>query len=139
MILSQGPGANSILQTLFARIVADTTTTSTGFVTLLSLAVTTLPNTKLVIRGAAHCSNTAVNNQLWFRITVDGVVRNSGGVRYPGLPAVGAVVEHVETGLAAGAHTILLEWRVNAGTGRVRPVTVPDNESASLLVQEVTL
>jgi hypothetical protein len=41
------------------------------------------------------------------------------------------------SGLGAGAHTIVLQWRVGSGTGQVRP-SVSEDENASLLVQEVS-
>lgn len=43
-----------------------------------------------------------------------------------------------KTGLAVGAHTVLLQWRTSANTARCRPTTTV-NEHASLRIQEVTV
>jgi hypothetical protein len=41
--------------------------------------------------------------------------------------------------LAAGAHTVKIRWKVSGGTGQIRAATIPTQEHASLLVEEVTV
>lgn len=124
-------------QSVFAEIAADATFTSATFVDVLTAAITTLGSTKLVINSSFALSNSSTNTTHHFRITVDGVAKRGCGVRYINAPGVAGAIALLVTGLAAGAHTVKLQARVDSGTLRIRPVTAPDDEHASLVVQEV--
>jgi hypothetical protein len=124
-------------QSVFAEVSADTTITSATFVDLLSAAITTLGGTKLVITSSFALSNSGANTTHHFRLTVDGVAKRGCGVRYVNAPAAAGGIALLVTGLAAGAHTVKLQARVDSGTLRIRPVAAPDDEHASLVVQEV--
>jgi hypothetical protein len=86
-----------------------------------------------------HCSNVQNNRQLDFRLSVAGVVAraagtvNAGGAGNP----VGATLIFQSGALTAGSNTVLIEWRVSAGTGQIRPVAAVNSEYASLLIMEV--
>jgi len=127
-------------QSVFLEKTTDATTTSTTFVTLLSQAITMAGSTNLLIHFSAGVSNTGNNSQTYFRITVDGVVKRGVSVVSSSAGAVesAAMVLKV-TGLSAAAHTVLVEWKVGGSTGQVRPVTAPDSEHASLLLEEVAV
>lgn len=137
MLLANPIVPSGIVQTLNAAVVADTTTSSTGFVDLLTINVTTLAGTKLVIRASFACANSVTGSGIYFRITTDGVSRGGACTRYGGAPGSSGALNYLETALAAGAHVIRLQWRVDGGQGRIRPVVAVDAESCHLMVQEV--
>jgi len=126
-------------QTVFSEISTDTTTSSTTFVDLLTATLTTVAGTKLIVIATFAVSNSNSNAQQHFRMTVDGIVKRGCGVRFVNNPSAAGSLALVVTGLSAGSHTIKLQWRADAsgGTVQVRPVTAPDDEHASLVVQEV--
>jgi hypothetical protein len=123
-------------QTVFSELAADTSITSATFVDVITAAITTLGGTKLIITSSFALSNTGANTGHHLRITVNGVAKRGCGLRYVNSPAIAGVIALVVTGLAAGAHTVKLQARVDPGTLRIRPVTAPDDEHASLVVQE---
>lgn len=129
----------SALQSAFSEITVDTTTTSTTFVDLLSVVVTTLAGTKLLIHASTSASNTGVNGEVRFRVTIDGTaVRGWSNVKTGAGQTASGGFTYRKTGLSAAAHTIKVQWLVDAGTGRIRPATAAiDIEHASLLCQEV--
>lgn len=124
-------------QTVFAEVAADTSITSATFVDVLTAAITTLGGTKLLITCSFALSNSSANTTHHFRITVDGVAKRGAGVRYTNTPGAAGGIAIVVASVAAGAHTIKLQARVDSGTLRIRPVTAPDDEHASLVVQEL--
>jgi hypothetical protein len=128
------------LQTVFAQITVDTTTASAVSVTLLSQAITIQAGSNIIIRLTLGASNSNSNQSLFFRVQVDGVTQRGVGITSSGAnsPSSGALTLLV-TGLAAGARTVTVQWRVSANTGQIRPVTVPDAEAATLMIQEVTV
>ncbi len=128
------------LQSVFAEIAADTTTTSAAFVTLLSQAITIQAGSILLIHFTVSNSHSTNNQTGYFRIQVDGVTVRAAANRNgtSGEPGSCSIVLR-RTGLAVGAHTVTVQWRTSGGTIRVRPITAPDQEHASLLLEEVTL
>ena len=92
-----------------------------------------------LIVQAQGCASNATNNQVvFFRVIVDGIVRRGGSTKSNGGSGVTAFVLSLKiSGLAAGTHSIVVQWRCDAGTAQVRPITAED-ENASLLVQEVS-
>ena len=119
-------------QTVFAELSADTSVTSTTFVDVITANVTTLAGTKLIVNSTFALSNSGANVGHHFRIVVDGTAKRGAGVRYVNTPAVTGAIALVVTGLAAGAHTVKLQARVDSGTLRIRPVTAPDDEHACM-------
>jgi len=92
----------------------------------------------LIIQGIGSISNATNNADVHFRVIVDGIVRRGGATKSNGGSSSTALAVSLKvSGLAAGAHTVVLQWRVGSGTGQVRPNTAED-ENASLLVQEVS-
>jgi hypothetical protein len=136
-----GGGANKLLQTQFIEVTADTTTLSAAFVAFdtITLTFSKLTATSYFVIhfscGASNSTNAAVTA---FRVRVDGVAKRGIGLTAAGAgaPSSGAIVLRVP-GLAAGSHTVDVQWRVTSGTGRCRPATSPDSEHGSLYVEEV--
>lgn len=130
----------TFLQSVFAQITVDTTTASVAFVTLLSQAITIQAGSVLLIHVSAGTSNSANTNTNFFRIQVDGATQRGVAVSLDAANTPGSVALVLRvTGLAAGSRTVVLQWRVGAGTGRIGAVAAPDAEHASLLLEEVTV
>jgi len=138
----QTPSASSggLRQTVFAPISSDTTTTSSTFVDLITQAITITSGGILLINVSASVSNSSVNKAATFRITIDGVTKGGFGVELKSadVPCSGAYVARV-TGLAVGARTVKVQWKTTTGTMQIRPITHPDDEHCSLLIQEVSV
>jgi uncharacterized membrane protein len=134
-------GANGLLQTQFAEVTANTTTASTTFVDLLTVTLTTTAGSALLINFGSSSSNTTASRTNAFRVTVDGVAKRGAAARITTVSeAAGAVIVQKVTGLAAGSHTVKVQWRVtSSSTAQIRPVASPDTEYAALLVKEVTV
>jgi hypothetical protein len=119
----------------------NTTTASGVFVTLLTLPIVTQVGTRLLVHATASSSNQSLTGQsVFFRVTLDGVAQrafaNIVSLLGGNTAQAGAVVL-ILTGLAAGAHTIELQWMTTGGTAQVRPIAAANQEHASLLVQEL--
>jgi hypothetical protein len=143
---STGPtgatGSALFIDSDFAEVTANTTTTSGVFVDLITLVYTKISATSnLHILGHTSSSNSSIlGQQVFNRITVDAVAIR-GCEQVVGLLGAnqaqsGAVNVRV-SGLAAGARTIKMQWRTSGGTAQIRPVAAPDQESASITVLEV--
>jgi hypothetical protein len=122
------------------RQAVDVSTNSTVFIDLLTLAINTTGG-DLEIWFDATNSLTSGNRQTFYKLLVDGVAQD-GTSTFTTFSApvsrTGAIVRKV-TGLAAGAHTVKVQWKVDSGTTQIRPVTAPNSESAGLLVNEVSV
>jgi hypothetical protein len=109
-------------------------------VTLLSTSITITAGSTVVIWVGAGISNTNMNNNMSVRLSVDGVVRRAFQVRSQSANvAAGGSIGYVVTGLAAGARTILLEWKTAGNTAQCRPTTNTDGEFCTIIAQEVTV
>ena len=102
---------------------ADYTTTSTSFVSIddagdpdFSLAITTGGGDVLVSFCGTLTNNSGIN---YLDFTVDGTRfgLDDGIVRMQGAVANAVAFSVWVEGLAAGAHTFVLQWKVSAGTG----------------------
>lgn len=133
-------GTAGLLQTKGAKVTTDKTTTSLTFVELMSLPITTVANSALMIQFAGNFTQSQNNGVIATEIDVDGTQHAAGEVVHGGSGAGSphGLVARV-TGLAAGAHTVKVNWKVQASTGRCRPVTEVDKESASVLVWETSV
>jgi hypothetical protein len=127
----------ALQQTSFAEITSDTTTTSLTYVDLLSVTITTIAG-NISIYASASGDNTNNARLSKYRIMIDGVAdRGFVANVSPSLPDSGAIV--LRRAVTAGSHTIKLQWATSANTARIRPITNPDTDHASLLVEEVTV
>lgn len=124
-------------------VTVDTTTTAVvgAPATLLSRSFTKLGDagsSSLKITAALSPSNDNNDRGVVAQIVVGGTRKVDGA-------SSGKTTDYrhntvtlvwIETGLAAGAHTVDLDWYVESDTGRCRPVTRQD-ESATLIVEEI--
>jgi hypothetical protein len=133
-----GPGG-AFVQSGRAKVLVDTTWAAVAFNTLLSVSLNCEAGSYLLIRSHAHVSMDAANRYGYFRLLLDGSPINAGGGFRDNVPAVAVCLDGREQVLTTAAHTVSFQWRVfNAlWTVRCRPVTQPDAESASLVVEEV--
>lgn len=130
--------APTLLQSVFTEQTADTSTTSTSFVTLLTRAITIQTGSILLIDTTASISNTGVS-AIDIQVTIDGTPVRGSGTRTTAANVPNSLaLTFRRAGLSAGSHTILLQWRTSTGTARCRPTTTL-NEHASLRIQEVTV
>jgi hypothetical protein len=140
------PASGVIIQSQFAERVADITTTSvygagppaTGYVTLLTLTLTTEAN---YLRSLFTCSGDNSNasaRTVYFRLLLDGVKVKGSSFRTTTNTSGTMATELSSYGLVtAGSHTVAVQWCTSASTARIRPVTNPNFDHASLLVQEL--
>jgi hypothetical protein len=137
----QSPGAASttLRQSVFAHITANTTTTSTSFVNLISQAITVGSGAYLIIHAAGAFSNSSTTANMKCRITVDGVTAGGVQLRASALNIGNSWAMVYRLSVEAGARTVALQWLTSTGTAQCRPVTNADGESASLLIEEVTV
>lgn len=133
-VASNGAGG----QALQAEVTADTTTTSTTFVPLLSQAIT-ISGTKILATASVSASASVATRSAQFQLRIDGVVVRSFGVELTqsGVANSGSITRLL-SGLTPGTHTVELYWKFTGATGnvRIRPVTASTAEQASLVVQE---
>lgn len=127
----------SLLQTQYAQVVGNTTTTSATFVTLLTVNITTAAS-QCVIHAMGHVSNSTANRNMRFRVAVDGVSQGGGQFRSVAANIGVPFSLQFRPTLTAGAHVVTLQWaREASGTMQCRPVAAADSETASLMVQEL--
>lgn len=131
----------SLIQTAFAEITTDTTTTSTTGATLLSLNFTATGACNIEVHHTICASCTAVGS-ITTAIAIDGVIQinthlriltaatsNCSSLHWMSKQAFGSTI-------LPGVHTIAISWFTSTGTARVRPVSTVF-EHASLLVKEL--
>ena len=74
-----------------------------------------------------------------FQLTIDATpVPGGNGLSLDTVnaPQTGSLLARIQ-GLAAGPHTVTLQWRVTNGqTAQIRPFTQPGRESAAVLAME---
>jgi hypothetical protein len=136
-----GPAA-TFIQSGFSALAVDTTSASNVFVDLLTVAINVTTGPFLYINASAGISSVLGLDSADFRLTIDGspVVGTGAFLSSSNLAETVSLVWR-ESGVAAGAHTVKLQWRgTNIGrTLQCRPVTSPDSEHASLYVAETTV
>ena len=103
-----------VIQTVGTNLAIDTTTTSQSYVALLTQTVGTIGRSSLLIRTSAATSNFgSLSNANFFRVTVDGAAVGYAGAEI--FTCVQSATLCVKTGvLAAGVHTVTLDWRTQA-------------------------
>ena len=133
-----GAQVSKFRQSVFSDVSADTTTTSTSMVDLLTVNITAAASGILLIQSSGAFSNNTANQHVYTQITVDGVIQRSGsGGRAVAANQPFATANVLRVPVSAGARVVKLRWRVTGGTGNCRPVG-QTTEHASLLVSEVS-
>lgn len=136
-----GPaGPTTLVQSKLTALAADKSTGSAVFSSLLSSTITTTTGGVLLIWvnvGASNDTNNIHDNI--FAVFVDGVRQRTAGFTSSGgahHACVGIAVRMA--GVAAGLHTVEIQWRTGGGTLSCNPTT-DDNDVATILVQETTV
>jgi hypothetical protein len=136
-------GANGTVKQLTkAKLTEDMTSTSNAFVDLLTKTITTAGGTNLIIwLSCSYSVSNYYERSAMFNLVIDGYEVSRGGDETYQAANSGAIVYRAAN-LSAGSHTIKTQWRLNLagdGTLRCRPVTVPENEGAEMLLMEVSV
>ncbi len=128
-----------------ADVVVDTLIAGGGFALLppLTIGIVIGAGNALLVHFTVSGFQNSAGNSTFFRLRVDGVVfkgtafsRPAGGG--PNGTASAAIVAKI-TGLAAGLHTVDIEADTTGGTTNINPVTSPNEQHATLLVEEVNV
>jgi hypothetical protein len=129
----------SLVKTTLTSLAVDASTNSGTWVDLLSSSVTTTIGTQLLLFAHVSCDNS--NNKgsaiQYFRLNVDGTGQKgvAATVQVNAEPVTVALVG--QASVTAGSHTVKLQWYTSKGTVRCRPVTLPDENSAVMITEEV--
>lgn len=127
------PAVLQIKQNTFATQAVDVSTVSIVFVDLFSVTLTTEAD---FLDCQYTASVEAVAAGMFMQLELDGVAIPGTGSSH-GVGTL-ALCGRAYVAIAAGAHTVKLRWRVDVlGTANLRPVTLPDAESATLMVREL--
>lgn len=124
-------------QTSAARVSVDVSTTSTTFVSLLSLSITVEAGFLLLL-FTASVEQSNDNQTTYFDLQVNGTTVAGASHTHRNPTKAGCVAISHRMAIAAGTHTVSVGWRVSNNTSYIRPVTDPTGEHGHLLVQEVT-
>lgn len=125
--------ARSLFQTAYASLAVDSSTSSTTFIDLLTLTLTTSGGNLMLLATFAAYSTSATDGS--FQITLDGVAQ-AGSELFTSKPplAAGGAITVKAMGIAPGSHTVTLQWK---GSLKCRPVAQAGSEHAALRVEEV--
>lgn len=129
---------DSVVQTAFAEITGNTTTTATTYSgSLLSITVSTGANPVIVYFSAAP-GNTSATIWVEFQLLLDGVAKRGCATftTSSGNGNSGEII-YKTAALAAGSHTFTIQWKVGGGTGSINPTLGTDH--ATLFLEEVTV
>lgn len=134
------PSSNQFKQSAMAEVTTDQSATQAtkAWADLVTLNITTGAGFLLMQASAAfNCSNGS-SREMGLRLVLDGVAVRaacSPSVSTSVAQALGVVARKSVT---AGAHVVKLQWEVASGyTIYCRPVTLPDQEHCTLVVEEV--
>lgn len=103
------------------------------------MATITTGGNSIIIHAAGAASNTNNSRAINYRITINGVAVRGVGTFTSNSGNAEAFAIVLKKAVTAASHTIVLQWLTSANTAQIRPVAAPDTESASLLVEEVTV
>jgi len=135
-------GPQQLVQTAFAEISANQTTTSTTFADFLTITLVTGGNSTLLVYFDASFSSSSDNDGGKFQIVIDGTAYRgtaSGGAKSSNGDMQACSLSYRSAQLAPGSHTVKIQWAsINGATLTINPVTTILSH-ASLLVEEVTV
>jgi len=133
----------ALRQTTSAKITADTSMNSTTFADLLSVSITTTAGGVLLARFSGGFGQSTTNGQGRFKLLIDGVIQNAAGFTQYGSSAAGAIPNPMalscRLAVSAGSHTVTVQWATGSSGNTIscKPVTYPNYNGASLVVEEV--
>jgi hypothetical protein len=132
------PTEGGIVQTASNVLGTDATTTSTSYVNLLTVTLTTVGSTRLEVYASYALSSTTdhATSQDFLRLYLDGTTELAVGGNEPWTVTESGALFVMTGFLSAGSHTIALQWHTQAGyTMRCRAAT-GTTEHASIVVIE---
>ncbi len=125
----------------YAQVTTDKTTvnhTSTPSIDLLVTCSLTIASTVMRVDFSANITCTGTNNNVYFAIFVDTVLKKSGRAFVDPTSGDGVCgIGWRATGLTPGAHTVDVYWSCGAGTAKCLLVTDPTQHHAELELLEV--
>jgi len=138
-----GAGVATILGSLIKQgssvLASDTTTTSGTPVTLHSFSYTKLrADSLLMVIAIVSASND--NNDKWirFRLLIGASVECGAAIVGKANEGNCATLITVASGLAAGSHTLLVDWATEANTAQCQPATT-DYEECKIFALEILI
>lgn len=135
--VDQAAGASVLKQTAVAEVTTNTTTTSTSMVTLLTQNITTGAGFLDITFTWAASRTSGASAEIRFQLVVDGdVVAKAADTTTSSRPSSGGLSARVP--VAAGAHTVSIQWSVASSTGQIRPTTAGVYEHACMICREVS-
>lgn len=117
----------------YTALATDTTIGVAAYATLLTATITSRQPYLLVHLSASGVQISSLGG-VYFQILVDGVVAKGLYCTVPGGYAF-SVAQVLRVAVAAGPHTVTVQWKSSVANARIAPVTV-NEEHASLLIQE---
>lgn len=122
----------------FVALAADSNTVSAVPVVILTqnIAVASL---RTVLFDVMWSCTVLAGTQSRIALYIDGVLQTGSGFSAVGVAQLSSGGHRWSAALAAGAHTIDVQWYTQGGAGQIfcRPVSAPDYESMSLTVREL--
>lgn len=139
-----GPaGPTGVVQALGEDLAVDLAIPiNTPFVNLQSIALNTLAGSRLKVDfSAAFIAGVAASGSVSFRLLIDGVTAPAA---LGATQTVTVLDQSMVTGfayltpaLAAGPHTVTIQWATVSVNAQIRAATFPSSEHASLVVLEL--
>ena len=139
--VAPGGAAPGVLQTLSDQITVDVSNFSVIAVPLMSVAINVAEGNALKIDFSSSFSNTVGSPAIVaFEVRVNGTFIAGTAAEVVGANDPQTAAACLLTGaLTGGAKTVEVNWSVTSGTAQIRAATMPLNEHASVVVQEVSL
>jgi hypothetical protein len=142
---STGPTGSSgagLIQTQVADLTTDVANGG-GSATLLSVPIVVTGGNSLLAHFTASGQNSgAGGSQTFFQLRIDGTVIKGATFTKGGGGGAGgdcaAIVAKIPA-LAAGAHTVDVQWNPGAGVSSINAASNPNGNHATLLVEEVSV
>lgn len=126
----------AFVQSIAKELNDDASTSSPDYGNLLSKTITSYGG-ELEITANFSVSVSTNSTDAKFRLTIDNDPKGGAIISPPAASRGGTGSISIRVTLAAGEHTIRLQWLATAGTVYCRPVTVP-GEYATLRIVEAT-
>lgn len=135
--VDQAAGSSVLKQTAVAEVTANTTTTSTSMVTLLTQSITTGAGFLDITFTWAASRTSGTSAEVRFQLIVDGIIAaKAADTTISSRPSSGGLSARVP--VAAGAHVVEIQWSVASSTGQIRPTTAGVYEHACMICREVS-
>jgi len=136
-VLDAGQAGNFI-QSAQSQITVDTATASTSFSNLLTLSMTFgSSGTSIAIVRFTGAGSTSSGTNTQFQLMIDGYAVSAANALSVSTSLAPVAIQY-RTALAFGVHTFTVRWKLSgAGAAAINPVSAPNNEHATIIVEEV--